>query len=369
MDMRGFCLSSDFPEKGVGWLTIEKPEIRNPYDAILEPVAVCPCTSDVHSAKANIGGGGAASNLILGKTGQKRPDIVLGHEAVGRIVEVGELVADFKVGDIVAVPCVTPNWLTSEVQDGWYMHSGGQAGGRFTSLRDHGVFGEFFRIPFADMNLARIPEGVSLAAGVLATDMITTGFSAVEMADVQYGDTVVVIGIGPVGLMSVAGAALHGAGRIIAIGDRPICRRLAMEYGAEKVFSYKDGSIKDQVKEYLGGAKADAVILAGGNEATVTEALGMLHVYGRLANLLGISKEIVINPADSGAFCAHKTMVGNLCPGGRVRTERLLSVVMSGRLDVDKLITHEFHGLDGIEPAFDLMAEKPVDLVKPIVYI
>ena len=213
--MRGFCLSSSFPEKGVGWLEIPKPQIQNPYDAILEPVAVSPSTSDVHSARANMAGGKAASNLLLGKTGQKRPDIVLGHEAVGRVVAVGALVTDFKGGDVVSVPCVTPNWLTLEVQNGWYQHSGGQAGGRFTSLRDHGVFGEYFRIPFADMNLARIPEGVSLAAGVMATDMITTGFSAVEMAEVAYGDTVVVIGIGPVGLMSVAGADPRGAGGII----------------------------------------------------------------------------------------------------------------------------------------------------------
>ena len=367
--MKGFCLSSDFPEKGVGWKDIPKPEIRNPYDAILEPVAVSPCTSDVHSARANIGGGNAASNLILGKSGQKRPDIVLGHEAVGRVVEVGALVSDIKVGDIVAVPCVTPNWLTPEVQEGWYQHSGGQAGGRFTSLRDHGVFGEYFRIPFADMNLARIPEGVSLAAGVMATDMITTGFSAVEMADVSYGDTVVVIGIGPVGLMSVAGAALRGAGRIIAIGNRPVTRQLAMEYGAETTLSYKDGDIKEQVKELLGGAKADAVIIAGGSEDTVSLAMGMLHVYGRVASLLGLSKEIRLNPGDTGAFCAHKTVTGNLCPGGRVRTERLLAIVKSGRLDVDKLISHEFRGLDAIEPAFDLMANKPADLVKPIVYI
>src|SRR5699024_2408296 len=118
--MRGFCLSSSFPEKGVGWLEIPKPQIQNPYDAILEPVAVSPCTSDVHSARANMAGGNAASNLILGKTGQKRPDIVLGHEAVGRVVEVGALVTDFKVGDVVSVPCVTPNWLTLEVQNGWY---------------------------------------------------------------------------------------------------------------------------------------------------------------------------------------------------------------------------------------------------------
>lgn len=367
--MKGFCLSSSFPAKGVGWLEVERPKIQNPYDAILEPVAVSPCTSDVHSAKANIGSGNAASNLILGKTGEKRADIVLGHEAVGRIVEVGSLITDFKVGDVVAVPCVTPNWLTLEVQEGWYQHSGGQAGGRFTSLRDHGVFGEYFRVPFADMNLARIPDGVSLAAGVMATDMITTGFSAVEMADVQFGDTVVVIGIGPVGLMSVAGAALRGAGRIIAIGDRPLTRQLAIEYGAETTLSYRDGDITEQVKDLLGGAKADAVLIAGGNEDTVSAAMGMLHVYGRVANLLGLSNEIYLRPADTGAFCAHKSLVGNLCPGGRVRTERLLSLVKSGRLDADKLITHTFHGLEAIETAFDLMAEKPADLVKPIVYL
>src|SRR5699024_4782574 len=115
--------------------------------------------------------------------------------------------------------------------------------------------------------------------------------------------------------------------------------------------------------------KADAVIIAGGNEDTVSLAMGLVHVYGRVANLLGLSGEVLIKPADSGAFCAHKTLVGNLCPGGRVRTERLLSIVKSGRLDADSLITHEFRGLDGIEPAFDLMAAKPAELIKPIVYI
>lgn len=367
--MKGYCLSSSFPKKGVGWLDIPKPEIQNPYDAILEPVAVCPCTSDVHSAKSNASGTANAASALVGKAGQKRPDIVLGHEAVGRVVEVGSLVTDIRVGEIVAVPCVTPNWLTPQIQEGWYMHSGGQAGGRFTSLRDHGVFGEYFRIPFADMNLARIPEGVSVASGVLATDMITTGFSAVEMADVKFGDTVVVLGTGPVGLMAIAGAALRGAGRILAVGSRPRCVELAKYYGAEKVFNYKNGDIKEQVVEYLGGANADAVLVAGGNEGTISQAMGMVHVYGRVANLLGLSGEVLLKPADDGLFCAHKTVTGNLCPGGRVRTERLLSVVQSGRLDCDKMITHEFHGLESIEDAFDLMAAKPVDLVKPIVYI
>lgn len=105
------------------------------------------------------------------------------------------------------------------------------------------------------MNLARIPEGVSLAAGVMATDMITTGFSAVEMAEVAYGDTVVVIGIGPVGLMSVAGAALRGAGRIIAVGGREVTRELAVKYGAEVTVDYRDGDLRQQLDEVLGPKK------------------------------------------------------------------------------------------------------------------
>ena len=97
--------------------------------------------------------------------------------------------------------------------------------------------------------------------------------------------------------------------------------------------------------------------------------MGMLHVYGKVASLLGLSNDVILKSADTGVFCAHKTVTGNLCPGGRVRTERLLSIVQSGRLNPEKLITHEFHGLEAIEEAFDLMADKPRDLIKPIVYI
>lgn len=362
--MKGFCLSSKFTE-GVGWLEIPKPEIQSPYDAILEPVAVSPCTSDVHSARSNSG----SASIILGKAGQTRPDTVLGHEAVGRIVELGPMVKDFNVGDVVAVPCVTPNWLTLDVQEGQYQHSGGQNGGRYTSLRGHGVFGEYFLIPFADMNLAKIPEGVSVEAAVMATDMITTGFGGAEMANVSFGDTVVVMGIGPVGLMAIAGAALRGAGRIIGVGNRRITRDLAIEYGAETTISYKDGPVIEQLIETLGDRKADSVILCGGNESSVTEALSIIRTGGHFANLLGLAGDIVIHGKDIGVFVANKNIVGNLCAGGRVRTERMLSVVKSGRLDPTKMLTHKFQGLDAIEPAFNLMAKKPPELVKPFVYI
>jgi threonine dehydrogenase-like Zn-dependent dehydrogenase len=243
------------------------------------------------------------------------------------------------------------------------------AGGRFTSLRDKGVFGEYFHIPDVDMNVARIPEGVSIASAVLATDMITAGFHGVELADVKFGDSVVVIGIGPVGLMAVAGAALRGAAQIIAIGDYPITRQLAMEYGANVTLDYHDGPIPEQVFSITGGKTVDCVILAGGNESLVTEALRMVRVGGRVANLVGQAGKIEISGADFNIMCGHKVLTGGLCPGGRRRMERILSMIQCGRLNPDKLITHKFYGLDAIEEAFYLMAEKPKDLIKPIVYI
>ena len=360
--MRGFGIIRE--KQTVGWIEKDIPK-PGPFDAIMTPVAVCPCTSDVHSARS----ANSPASVVLGKVGEKRDDIILGHEAVGRIVEIGSMVTDFKVGDVVAVPCCTPVWRTLEVQEGLYQHSGGQAGSRFSSLRFDGVFAEYFRVNDVDMNCALIPDGVSIASAVLATDMITTGFHGAELADVKFGDTVVVIGIGPVGLMAIAGSALRGAGRIFGIGDRPVCRQLAKEYGAEATISYRDGSTFDQLMEITGGEKADAVIVAGGNESTITEALRMLKVGGRLGNLVGQAGDIVISGADFNIMCGHKNVIGGLCPGGRRRMERLMSIVRSGRLNPDLLITHELHGMDAIEEGFHLMAGKDASLIKPIVYI
>lgn len=93
------------------------------------------------------------------------------------------------------------------------------------------------------MNAAMLPEGMPLEKAVMACDMMTTGFHGVELADVQFGDSVCVIGIGPVGLMATAGAALRGAGRLMVVGTRPNCVKIAKEYGATDVISYRDGDI------------------------------------------------------------------------------------------------------------------------------
>lgn len=134
-----------------------------------------------------------------------RSDMILGHEAVGVVEEVGELVRDFKPGDKVVVSAITPDWSSLEAQAGFPMHSTGMlAGWTFSNFKD-GVFGELFHVNDADGNLALLPEGMDLGAATMVSDMVPTGFHGAELADIQFGDDVAVIGVGPVGLMGEAG--------------------------------------------------------------------------------------------------------------------------------------------------------------------
>jgi threonine dehydrogenase-like Zn-dependent dehydrogenase len=129
------------------------------------------------------------------------------------------------------------------------MHSGGMlAGWKFSNFKD-GVFGECFHVNEADGNLALLPAGIDPVSAVMLSDMVPTGFHGVELADIQFGDTVCVIGIGPVGLMAVAGTALRGASHIYAVGSRKLCAQIAMEYGATEIINYREGDIVEQILE------------------------------------------------------------------------------------------------------------------------
>ena len=348
--MKGFGII--VPNKETGWITKDVPELGM-FDALLSPVAVCPCTSDVAGARVR--------GVMAGR--------ILGHEAVGKIEAVGSQVRDFKVGDIVAVPAVTPQWFHPDVEELPHQHISKPLGGRFLSSQWDGVFAEYFRVPDVDLNVALVPDDLTIQSAALVGDMVTTGFHGAELADIKFGDTIVVIGIGPVGLMSVAAAAIRGAGRIIAVGNRPHTRELAMEYGASTTISYKDGPIYDQVMELTGGKPVDAVILAGGNTANMAEAYRMVRCGGTVANIAGQNNDFILKASESSSFVAHKNLTGGLCPGGRRRLERLMDLIRYGRLNPDKLISHTFNGFDKIEDAFNLMAANPADVVKPIVLI
>lgn len=125
----------------------------------------------------------------------------------------------------------------------------------------------------------KIPEGVSLEQALMCVDVVTTGFTGAQNADIKFGDTVVVMGIGPIGLMAVAGAAHLGAARILAVGSRPLCVKTAYEFGATEVLSYKDGDIVKQVMARTDGIGADSVIICGGNDEVFAQAIDMVR-YG-----------------------------------------------------------------------------------------
>lgn len=337
-----------------GWIEKERPAC-GPNDAIIRPLALSPCTSDVHT-------------VWEGALGD-RHNMILGHEGCGVVEEVGSNVKDFKKGDRIMVAAITPDWNSVEAQAGYPMHSGGMlAGWKFSNFKD-GVFGEYFHVNDADGNLAHLPDTISPAEACMLSDMVPTGFHGVELADVQFGDTVLVIGIGPVGLMSVAGANFRGASRIIAVGTRPACREVAKKYGATDFVSYKDGSIDEQVMELTSNQGVDKVIIAGGGVETFEPAVKVVKPGGAIGNVnyLGSGTYINIPRVEWGVGMGHKKIVGGLMPGGRLRLEKLGALVASGRLDVSLLLTHKFDGFEKVEDALMLMKDKPKDLIKPVV--
>ncbi|MBX4259524.1 NAD(P)-dependent alcohol dehydrogenase [Clostridium estertheticum] len=351
--MKGFAMLSI---NKVGWIEKERP-VAGPYDAIVRPLAVSPCTSDIHT-------------VFEGAIGD-RHDMLLGHEAVGVIDEIGSEVKDFKVGDRVIVPAITPDWRSLEVQAGFPQHSGGMlAGWKFSNFKD-GVFADYFHVNDADMNLAILPDEISLESAVMITDMMTTGFHGAELANIQLGSSVAVIGIGAVGLMAIAGAKLRGAGRIIGVGSRPTCVEAANFYGASDIVNYKTGDITKQIMGLTKGKGVDRVIIAGGTPETLIQAVSMVKPGGVVSNVNyhGKGDFLPIPRLEWGCGMAHKTIVGGLCPGGRLRMEMLIDMVKYNRVDLSKLVTHVYHGFDKIEEALLIMKDKPKDLIKPVVIL
>ncbi len=351
--MKGFAMLGI---NKVGWIEKEDP-IAGPYDAIVKPIAVSPCTSDIHT-------------VFEGALGE-RTDMVLGHEAIGEIVEVGSEVKDFKPGDRVIVPAITPDWRSKESAQGFSQHSCGMlAGWKFSNFKD-GVFGELFHVNDADMNLAILPDGFSVDSAVMITDMVTTGFHGAELANIELGDEIAVIGIGPVGLMAVAGASILGASKIFAVGSRTALIDAAKFYGATDIVNYKNGPIDDQIMEFTNGQGVDKVIIAGASPEIMRTAVKIVKPGGVVSNVnyYGEGDTIPIPRVDWGCGMAHKTIIGGLTPGGRDRMERLIKLVQSGRIDPSKLITHKFQGFEHVEEALLLMKDKQQDLIKPIVYV
>jgi threonine dehydrogenase-like Zn-dependent dehydrogenase len=337
------------------WVEAKYP-VCGPMDAVCRPIALSFCTSDVH--------------WVEDEDGTHHHGLIMGHEGVGEIVEVGSLVRDFKPGDRVIVPAVTPNWSDVASQAGYSVHSGGLFGG-LAFAKKGGMFAEFFHVNDADGNLARLPEGMDPGTACMVSDMMPTGFHGCELAEVGFGDSVCVIGIGPVGLMAVRAAVLRGAARVFGVGTRPDCVRVAREYGATDILNYRNGPLDRQIHALTGKKGVDRVIIAGGDNETFEEAVKMLKPGGKIGNVNYLTKGdyIKIPRLAWGLGMGHKQINGGLMYGGRYRLEKYLSLIEYGRVDPAPLVTHRFEGLDALPRMLALMKEKPADLIKTVTVI
>ena len=332
----------------------EKPIPKaGPNDAIIKTTHALICTSDAHTVHGAIG---------------PRENLTLGHEAVGVIHEVGSEVKLFKPGDRVVVGAITPDWGDPASQAGHSSQSGTALGGwKFANIKD-GVFAEYFHVNDADANMAKIPAGVSEESAAYCCDMLSTGFMAAENADIPIGGSVAVFALGPVGLMSIAGARLRGAGLVIGVDSVSARHELARKYGADAIVDHSRGNPVDQIMKLTGGQGVDAAIEALGGEEPFQNAIRVTKPGGTISNAgyHGKGDFVGIPRLDWGVGMAEKTIRTGLCPGGRLRMERLLRILEAKRLDPTSMTTHRFKFAE-LDRAFEMMDKKLDGIIKPLI--
>ncbi|MCW5734104.1 MAG: NAD(P)-dependent alcohol dehydrogenase [Enhydrobacter sp.] len=340
-----------------GRIVLESKPIPDvgPLDALLRVTTTTICGTDVHILRGEY-------PVIKGLT--------IGHEPVGVIEKLGSAVAGFQEGQRVIAGAITPSGYSNACLCGQYSQDGAgtrhgfkpMGGWRFGNTID-GCQAEFVLVPDAMANLAPVPDGLTDEQVLMCPDIMSTGFSGAESGGVRIGDTVAVFAQGPIGLCAAAGARLMGATTIIAVDTVPERLTMARALGVDHVVDFQQ---EDPVQAILGltdGRGVDVAIEALGTQATFEGALRVLRPGGTLSSLGVYSTDLRI-PLDAfAAGLGDNKIVTSLCPGGKERMRRLMSVIASGRIDLKSLVTHRFT-LDRIEEAYELFANQRDGVLK-----
>jgi 2-desacetyl-2-hydroxyethyl bacteriochlorophyllide A dehydrogenase len=327
--------------------TMPLPRAR-PGEVVIRVTLTTICGTDLHILKGEY---------------PVKPGLVIGHEPVGVIHEIGEGVTGYQVGDRVLVGAITPCGQCNFCLGGDWSQCGGAIGGwKFGNTID-GAQAEYLRVPYAQANLAKIPDELTDEQVVLLADIASTGISAAESADLQIGDTVAVFAQGPIGLCATAGAKLKGASLIIAVESDPVRIQMSRRMGADAVFDFNQHAVVEDIKHITGGRGVDVAIEALGTQATFENALRVLRPGGTLSSLGVYSGKLSVPLEPFAAGLGDHKIVTTLCPGGKERMRRLMELVRQGRLDLTPLLTHTFP-LDRITEAYQLFGERREGVIK-----
>lgn len=293
--------------------------------------------------------------------------LVIGHEPVGVIEELGAGVTGYAVGERVIVGAITPCGQCFACLAGDRSQCGREngyqalGGWRFGNTIN-GAQAEYLVVPNAQANLAKIPDELTDEQVVLLTDIASTGISGAESGDVTLGDKVAVFALGPIGLCAAIGARLLGASMVIGVDGDDNRIAFAKKMGVDVVLDYRNTDVIAEIRRFTGGG-CDVAIEALGTQGTFENALRVLRPGGTLSSLGVYSGKLQVPYEAFGAGLADYRIVTTLCPGGKERMTRLIGMVKSGRLDLRPLITHHFR-LDQIKEAYDVFGNRKGAVMK-----
>jgi threonine dehydrogenase-like Zn-dependent dehydrogenase len=326
-----------------------------PLDALVRITMTTICGTDVHILKGEYP---VAKGLTIG------------HEPVGVIEKLGSEVKGYREGQRVVAGAITPSGHSNACLSGCWAQDGvGTAHGwkpiggwKFGNTID-GCQAEYVRVPDAMANLAPIPDGLEDEQVLMCPDIMSTGFGGAESGGIRIGDAVAVFAQGPIGLCATAGAKLCGATTIIAVDKVPERLAAARRLGADHVIDFSSADPVQEIMRLTDGRGVDVAIEALGTQKTFESCLRVLRPGGTLSSLGVYSSDLTI-PLDAfAAGLGDHRIVTTLCPGGKERMRRLMSVIASGRVDLRPMVTHHFK-LDQIEQAYDLFANQRDGVLK-----
>ena len=312
--------------------------VQDPQDAVVRVDAVTICGTDLHILKGDV------PAVTDGR--------ILGHEAVGTVVATGDAVRTVAVGDRVLVSCITACGRCGYCRTGTYGQCTG-GGGWILGHRIDGTQAEFVRTPFADSSLHKLPDAVTDESALLLADILPTSFEVgVRNGRVGPGDTVVVVGAGPIGLAALSTARLYSPGLLIAVDPAPSRLDAAKRFGADVTLSAADATADALRALSPDGLGVDVAIEAVGIPETFELCTRAVRPGGHVANVGVHGRPATLHLED--LWIRNLTITTGLVDTST--TPLLLGMLAAGRLDTTGLVTHRF-GLDEMQEAYDVFGE------------
>lgn len=336
------------PEK-ISLDDVQEPKMKAPTDAIVKVTLSTICGSDIH----------------IWHGGMKEVEYpkILGHEFVGEIVELGDEVKGFKVGDRVAVSCLAYCGECFFCKEGFYAHCTEPTCGCFGVHTPEGCQTEFVLLPYAQNCMYKIPESLTEEDVLFVGDILSTGYYGAERAKIEPGDTVAVIGSGPVGMCAMTTARLFGPSEIIAVDMNQGRLDAALKAGiADRALNPKDVDVAATIKELTEGRGADRTIEAVGAAPTLDLALNSVRSGGIVSTIGVYEKPFELHLEWMWYLNIYLSM--GFVPMNRV--PQLIKLIEKGKINTNFLITHRAP-LNDILKGYDIFGSKKDNCLKWVV--